>query len=166
MNKTICSVDPGSKGGIAYILAGTAKPVAYSMPETQGDILDSFRALACGSDGERIAFLEQVGGYIQGNAAPGSAMFNFGENFGFVKGVLMALGFRLEMVRPQHWQKALMLGTAGVEKGDSKSVKAKKKRDFKNRMKEHAQRLYPDVKVTLNTADALLLLEYGKQASR
>src|SRR5690242_9442364 len=129
MNKTILGCDPGSKGGIAYLIAGSAKPVAYAMPETQGDILNSLRELANGSDSERVAFLEQVGGYIQGNAAPGSAMFNFGENYGFLQGVLMALGFRLELVRPLHWQKSLMLSTAGIEKCDDRSARAKKKRD-------------------------------------
>jgi len=33
---------------------------------------------------------------------------------------------------------------------------------WKNKLKAEAQRLYPDIKVTLKTADALLILEATK----
>ena len=39
------------------------------------------------------------------------------------------------------------------------------KREWKNRLKQLAQQMFPGTKVTLNTADAILLAVYGsKQA--
>jgi hypothetical protein len=87
-----------------------------------------------------------------GKAQPGSAMFKFGDQFGFLKGVLQTLGIRLELVRPQVWQKAFGLGTASA--CASKTI-------WKNKLKAEAQRRFPHLEVTLKTADALLILEYG-----
>lgn len=92
-----------------------------------------------------------LSGYI-GKRQPGSAMFKFGRNFGFLLGALQALRVRVELIRPQRWQKGLALGTASACR--SPTV-------WKNKLKAHAQRLYPHLKVTLKTADALLLLDYA-----
>jgi hypothetical protein len=54
------------------------------------------------------------------------------------------------MVRPQKWQGFLGLGKS---EGD--------KTKWKNKLKAKAQNLFPSLDVTLSTADALLLLEYG-----
>ena len=45
------------------------------------------------------------------------------------------------------------------------SLNAKRKRDNKNLIKEMAQRLYPKLKVTLETADALMILTYAFKAA-
>ena len=58
---------------------------------------------------------------------------------------------RLELVRPQVWQRAFSLGTAS--RCASKSV-------WKNKLKAEAQRRFPDLLVTHSTADALLILEW------
>jgi len=79
-------------------------------------------------------------------------MFNFGRNHGFTLGLLSALYIRTELITPQQWQKRLFLGTS---KGMSPV-------QWKNKLKAEAQRLYPDIKVTLKTADALLILEATK----
>ena len=100
-----------------------------------------------------MAFVEEVSGYA-GTAQPGSRMFTFGRNFGFILGVLQTLGVRIELVKPSKWQKALSLGTASA--CASKTI-------WKNKLKACAQRLYPNLHVTLQTADALLILEYGRK---
>ena len=127
------------------------------------------------------AYMEEVGGFIKGNPAPGSAMFTFGRGFGQLEGFLIAIGIPFELVRPQKWQKALGIAAAQTVCGQYEGLsdeerKAEKKRiarlnaaaksDKKNRMKEMAQRLYPSVKVTLNTADALLILEWAKRQGK
>ena len=104
--------------------------------------------------GETVAFLEEVAGFV-GKQQPGSAMFKFGRSFGFIIGVLEALGVRIELVRPQKWQKPLSLGTASTCASRS---------EWKNKLKACAQRLHPSLKPTLATADALLILEYGLQS--
>ena len=86
------------------------------MPETEGDVIALIRSRSC----DRCAvYLELVGGFIGGNPAPGSAMFNFGMNFGIIKGAVQAFGMQLNLVRPQAWQKALSLGSKkDYEKGE------------------------------------------------
>ena len=81
-------------------------------------------------------------------------MFSFGEGFGFLKGCLMSLGFRVVLVRPQRWQKQLSLGS-----------KKEHGKAWKNHLKANAQRLFPNAEITLKTADALLLLEYATQTN-
>ena len=105
--KTIVAIDPGVTGGIA--VWGYGKTECHPMPETEGDRVDfikSLKAAASMEGGEVVCVLEKVGGYA-GKGQPGSAMFRFGEAFGFVKGAVQALGIRLVMVRPQIWQKRL-----------------------------------------------------------
>jgi hypothetical protein len=151
--RTIIAIDPGASGGIAYKLDNAEKTASMAMPDTEGDILETLCAIQEGSTDPKnaVAYIEQVGGFI-GKPQPGSRMFTFGRHFGYVLGVLQALNVRIELVRPQAWQKELSLG---VSNGN--------KTEWKNKLKQKAQQLYPDQKVTLSTADALLLLEYAKR---
>ena len=124
------------------------------MPETQGDLLERLREIknVAGLEGdELVCVLEEVSGFA-GKAQPGSAMFRFGEHFGFIKGVIQALEIRLVLVRPQVWQKGFGLGTASA---------CASKTEWKNKLKAEAQRRFPQLKVTLKTADALLILEWA-----
>lgn len=153
MTRTLIAVDPGKSGGIAIWPEGAHFPTAFAMPETDGDLVLELRTLKDASTAEPVAFIEQVTGFRPGRKQPGSHMFTFGENYGFIRAVLQTLGFRIELVRPQQWQRALALGTSsGLEP-----------RDWKNKLKTKAQQLYPSCKVTLKTADALLLLEYARR---
>jgi len=152
----IIAVDPGVNGGIAYWqqpLSGKPVTDAYNMPDTEADIKSLFLELA--QPGEARFVIEQVGGFTGGKGQPGSRMFTFGRNFGVLLGMAIAFGWRIELVRPQKWQAALSLGTSsGVEKNK-----------WKNKLKSEAQRLYPDLTVTLKTADALLILEYARRTA-
>jgi hypothetical protein len=154
--KTILAIDPGLSGGLAVRQFG--KTDCHAMPETLGDVFEliaSFQIAAAVEGHALVCVLEEVGGFA-GKAQPGSAMFKFGEHYGFVQGVIRSLGIRLELVRPQVWQKAFGLGTAS--RCASKTV-------WKNKLKAEAQRRYPQLKVTLKTADALLILDYALQRS-
>lgn len=90
-----------------------------------------------------IAVLEKV------HAMPGNggvSMFSFGQNFGFWRGVLQGLRIPFVMVTPQAWQKGLV----------PPKVKGP---DRKRALKQLAAERYPNLKVTLKTADALLMLK-------
>jgi hypothetical protein len=153
----IVAIDPGKSGGIA-VLQGDGKCYCIPMPETEKDVVVYIRDLVNISEscGENIVVhLEKVGGFA-GKAQPGSAMFTFGEGFGVLKGAILAFNIRLELVTPQNWQKALSLGTS---KGLTKT-------QWKNKLKARAQELYPNARVTLSTADALLILEYARNKER
>jgi crossover junction endodeoxyribonuclease RuvC len=150
--KTIVAIDPGLSGGI--VIYGRGKTECHAMPGTQGDLLALLRDVKQAADiegDELVCVLEEVSGFA-GKAQPGSAMFRFGEHFGFVKGVVQALGIRLVLVRPQVWQKGFGLGTASA---------CRSKTEWKNKLKAEAQRRFPHLNVTLKTADALLILEYA-----
>jgi len=143
----IVAVDPGSSGGFAWRTRDSV--LCAKMPETEGDILGFLKRF---NPIEYTFFIEEVGGYI-GKAQPGSAMFTFGRTTGFTIGAIMALGFRLETVRPQTWQKRLGVGTSRT---------CASKTEWKNKLKAVAQRKFPSANVTLATSDALLILDYAE----
>ena len=128
------------------------------MPDTQGDLLSLLRDIKTAADVEghgALCVLEEVNGFA-GKAQPGSAMFRFGEHFGFIKGVVQTLGLKLVLVRPQTWQKGFGLGTAS---------RCASKTEWKNKLKAEAQRRFPHLRVTLKTSDALLILEYARNST-
>jgi hypothetical protein len=140
---TITAIDPGKNGALATWDDETGRILAHPMPDTEGDILDLLECLA-----PAVIYLEQVGGFI-GRPQPGSAMFNFGRNYGFLLGACAGLKIPVYLVTPQKWQKGLGLPGSG---GDPKG--------HKNRLKAEAQRRYG--KATLKTCDALLILEWAR----
>ena len=145
---TIIAIDPGAKGGLAVRFYGATN--AFALPETDGDRLELLRDLKASADVEGeavVVVLEKVSGFV-GKRQPGSAMFNFGQGYGFLVGCVMALQMRLVLVTPQVWQKFFQLGK-GSECA-SQSV-------WKNKLKAEAQRRNPTLKVTHATADALLI---------
>jgi hypothetical protein len=175
----ILAIDPGASGGLALLTPDGV--TTHPMPDTPMDCCQIIQTAKALSDmhGQAIhCYLEQVGGFVQGNPAPGSAMFNFGRNFGQIEGFLYALEIPFDLVTPQKWQKGVGLtfppshkgvyqGLTGDEaKAEKKRVtklNSDRKRDNKNKIKEMAQRLFPSLKVTLRTADALMILQYGRQ---
>lgn len=167
----VLAIDPGASGGMAWHDTATRKTTCRPMPDTEGDILSCLSELAALSGDEPTCYLEEVGGFT-GAPTPGSAMFNFGEGYGFIRGVLMALRYRVEMVRPQKWQAAMGIGNASSLRPEGfkdmsperqKAAKAAAKTEWKRKLKSHAERLYPNQKVTLKTCDALLILDYGME---
>lgn len=141
--KTLIAIDPGASGGIAIAHNGHVE--AYPMPDDAA-LLETLAPMS--RESTTVCYMELVGGFIKGNPAPGSAMFNFGNSYGYIRGLLAALRIKLVLVRPQMWQK----GIPGMNQ-----EKAARKRA----LKEHAARLFPNLKVTLSTADALCILNYA-----
>lgn len=139
----ILAVDPGKNGGLAYL--HHEQKFCIAMPETEGDVVDFIQSLTAASI-ERVCYIEKVGGYCGNERSMGSAMFGFGHGRGVIIGALMAFGWRIIEPTPQQWQKWLQIGKCGGDKG---------------KLKAEAQRRYPDQKVTLKTADALLILDYA-----
>lgn len=173
--KILVAVDPGKSGGIAVAL-GSFSVSVYPMPDTEGGVLNLLQAIADESGAEPLrAVVEEVGGYL-GESQPASRAFEFGRGFGFLLGVLQALGARVELVRPQAWQKALGLGSSGRTKPrhgasdeEKKSVRqfnARAKAEWKKKLKQKAEQLYPGLDVTLKTCDSLLLLEFAKRTDQ
>ncbi len=150
--KTIIAIDPGKTGGIAFQHAGQP-PCALPMPTREDEIVDLLHRL-CADPGQTLALVELVGGYIAGRPAPGSAMFSFGNSYGFVKGLVMSLRVPLELVRPQRWQKTLALGNSRSHGSPAA---------WKKHLASVAGRLFPGIRVTRQIADALLILEFARR---
>ena len=146
---TYLSLDPGEKGGIA-VLDGNEMHT-YKMPTTYPDIFIVLKGLQEDFNITR-AVLEKVGQGMPGQSSKATA--TFARHCGHLEMALYALGIPTEEVTPQKWQKAYS-NSIGTAKGLTKT-------EWKNKLKGLAQRLYPTEKVTLNTADAILLAHYGK----
>jgi hypothetical protein len=148
----VLAIDPGASGGLAWKNPDGSLQ-CRKMPDTEGGLLSLLQEIqGCVTEHqEKVCCIEEVGGFI-GKAQPGSAMFKFGFNAGLVRGMLMALGWRVELVRPATWQARLGLGKANT---------CSSKAEWKRKLKGEAERRFPGVSgVTLATADALLILDY------
>jgi hypothetical protein len=106
--------------------------------------------------GDFEVWIEHVGGFA-GAAHPGAYMFTFGEGYGFLRGLLRGLGCVPRVVAPCRWQRPLGLGRAKDFPSD---------RAWKNALKAEAQRRFPHLRVTLKTADALLILDFASRQGR
>ena len=142
-------VDPGKNGGIAKINTDTGfvKTVTFSeeslISELEGYFMFDKSPLRC--------VLEKV------NAMPGQgvvSMFNFGQNYGFIQGVLKAYKIPYELVTPQKWKKEFSCTSD------------------KNTSIEVCKRLFPNVNLKATDrckkdhdgmAEALLLACYAKR---
>ena len=143
--RRILAIDPGASGGIAHFANG--RVIVEPMPATYGDIRDVMINWLAQSD---VVYLEKVGGYVGGKGAPGSAMFNFGYNVGYLHGLIASMNIRMIEVPPQRWQKTIGAG-----------VKATYGTKWKAHLKQLAQQRQPGILITLKTADAVLLLEHA-----
>ena len=154
--KMYLGIDPGSAGGFAAVTEnGDCLLWPAAEFPTERDLWEWFQCRRPSLIAEVTAVIEKVGGYMPGSAGNiGSAMFKFGQNFGMLRAFLCAAGIPYEEVTPAAWQKALGIPTR--KKTETKSQQ-------KNKLKAAAQRLFPQEKVTLATADALLLAEFCRR---
>lgn len=139
-------IDPGKSGAMAVISEKLHKQLVIPFDEQK--YIAKMR-ICIGLDC-RVC-LEHVG------AMPGqgvTSMFNFGQNFGYIKGLLEAFQIPYELVRPQKWKKEF-----GIT-GD------------KNSSVEVCKRLFPGVSLRRTErcrkdddgmAEALLMAEYARR---
>lgn len=143
----VCGIDPGQSGGIAILTLAGEIVGAWPMPETEAEVCEIMAEF-----GPRclVAALERVTP-MRGQGL--GSTWSFGQNYGFLRGVLAALQIRREFVRPQVWQPALGI----AKRGD------KTQTEHKNATKSKAQELFPKQKITHAIADALLIAEWARR---
>ncbi|MBR1449543.1 MAG: hypothetical protein IJ588_12460 [Prevotella sp.] len=146
--RKIIGIDPGSAGGIAVVDDSGRVVEVAKMPDTPQDILAFLEGYAHGSS---VAYLENVGHGMPGQSSKATA--TFARHCGHLEMALLALRIPTNTVTPQKWEKSYQLGKSS-DYGKSA---------WKNRLKAKAQQLFPDIKVTLANADALLIAEYGRK---
>ena len=132
------------------------------MPETEKAIADYLWSLYAEAQEEKIeivCYLEHIQpmpiikrqktptGEIREEVNPGlNQIGNFMKHYGFIRGCLVTIGIPVEDVRPQKWMKILDCRTRGN----------------KNISKKKAQQLFPMLRITHGTADALCIAEAGR----
>lgn len=139
-------IDPGKDGAMAVIMPGGVAVFPFDAGGYR-NALDGLR----GFRENCRCCLERVG------AMPGqgvTSMFRFGENFGFIQGLLTAYGISYELVTPQKWKKEFQIT------GD------------KNSSVDVCKRLFPGVSLRRTDrcrkdhdgmAEALLMAEYARR---
>ena len=147
---TYIAIDPGVNGGIAW--QGSALPSCMGMPDSDTETAEEIGLLYSMRPGVKC-IIEDVPKFV-GRKLPGSGMFVLGFNCGLVRGIAVSLRMPVILVRPHDWQKHFRLGPKSETSGTT---------EWKNKLKAEAQRRYPHLKVTLKTADALLLLAYAQE---
>lgn len=142
-------IDPGKSGALAVLYDDWGDNVVVrivSFDDTE--YTSTLRDLS----GQRVkACLEHVG------PMPGqgvTSMFNFGQNFGYIKGLLEALQIPYELVRPQKWKKEF-----GIT-GDKNSSIEVCKRLFPFAQLRRTDRCRKDDD---GKAEALLMAEYARR---
>jgi hypothetical protein len=144
--KGIIAFDPGKAGGAAIMHRGASPcPIELSSFQTESGYLSLIDGLDRGS---YEVVIEDVPAFVS-SATSNASSFKLGYNFGFIVGMSRALGFATHLLRPQTWQK----GLAGLK---PKMGYTERKR----MLKDNAIRLYPSLKITNATADALLIADY------
>lgn len=149
----VFGIDPGASGGIAKYKE--CRTESWKMPKNFDDLCDFFDYQKSICERPLIA-LEKVQLW-QGDEKDKSGK-NVGRQFRIQKmlnhyaelrSAIRSRGFEFIEVAPVTWQSYLKIRI----KDEERSVR-------KNRFKDIAGELYPSQKVTLNTADALLLVEF------
>lgn len=156
----VIGVDPGSNGGIAIFIPGQNPKVA-KMPKDITELRDFFEYYK--ENYHPIVFLEKLSVrpddvVVQGDKAAMGKMYRIQKlmaNFEHLKALAETAGIPYVMVHPMTWQTKLSLRTRGQHE---------EKADRKRRYAQCAAKQYPQIKVALWNADALLIMHFGRWA--
>lgn len=167
-------IDPGASGGIAVICG--EELITSAVPKDEDELLSLMLSLqdmrwtvdsATGKQffrsGGVLGAIEQVTGWIGWKKSktgevethggqPSSAMFKFGQSYGTLRMAAIAAGVQLQSVVPTTWQKEFGLKKRGMARTAWKGL-----------LKSKAMELFPNQKITLDVADAVLIAEFCRR---
>jgi hypothetical protein len=112
----------------------------------------TYAELQAATFGDYTVIIEDVPKYV-GRMIPSSATATLHFGFGYLCGHFEARLMRVIKVRPQEWQKTIGIGIKGKMSSS----------EWKRKLRDEAQRRHPALKATLQTADAILLLDHAIQ---
>lgn len=139
-------VDPGSKGGFAVSHDGLNICDAFSCSITELDNyitqLQDFLQL------DQVKVIIELVPKYTGRNIPSSSAFVLGRSYGLLEGVARGMKIPVVDLDPKTWQRPIP--------GLAKTTGASRKRALRN----YANKLYPHLKPTLATADAILILNH------
>ena len=150
--KIFIGIDPGKNGGVAVIneITNHEPVISFRCPKTPKEMALSLMAtipVDVSFDNVRV-LIEHV------HAMPSNgvvSMFSFGQNLGHWEGILGAFEFTPEYAGPRTW----------MQHYDCKPRMDKK--DRKRYLRGLAEELFPNIKMTFNVSDALLIANYNKE---
>lgn len=104
MVQVIVGIDPGKTGGVAMLIGGIPKYV-FPMPHITGfaDWMEQWNP--------SHVFLEKAQAFPKQGV---SSVFNYGDHFGQLQGVLVSLKLKYTLVVPSMWMKKMHMGTRGA----------------------------------------------------
>ena len=138
----ILTIDPGASGGLALWDSYDKTIALYKMPDGMTEQVALIEELGKGAK----AYIEKVGTYVPGNSA--TAAVKFARHCGHLEAALYCFGIPSAQVAPGVWMKVL-------------GRLPKKKSERKSAIKERLQRMYPYLKLTLSTSDALGMMRWA-----
>jgi hypothetical protein len=147
--KGYIGIDPSAIGGttggaIVFIKGGVIVKSIKLNSSTETDIKNEITQVL-EQHPNWLAAIEKVHSMPKQGVA---SSFKFGQGYGFLRGLLIGLAVPFIEVSPQKWQKFY-----SIPKTDSKTK-------HKNLLKQAAQQRFPKEKITLITADAILIANY------
>lgn len=150
-NYITLGIDPGSSTGAVAIIKDGVLSIHGINGKTEHQLEDVFAEVKfdVGLDTKLFAVIEKV------SAMPGqgvSSMFKFGMNYGFLRACLVANHISFRDFIPRLWQKHYSMS----------KKKAETKKGWKIRLQGVAENLYPEDKIPLYAADAVLLAHFAK----
>ena len=142
----VIGIDPGKGGGVG-VLRGKNITLRSTPIEPIGmaNIIHSAQNTSYIENEKLKVYIENVHAFPTDGR---SSAFKFGMNYGMWLGILGSLKIEPVKVVPMVWMK-------------SYSPLSKIKKERKNELKNIAQELFPDVRVTLKTSDAALIAFWG-----
>ena len=152
MMKVSIGIDPGKDGCLA-VLGYRDAPILVPFSETEyADWLRRLALVVRNDAGGRVSCVVEHVGAMPGQGV--TSCFSFGQNFGFILGLLAAFCHPYELVRPQKWKREF-----GCTSDKNTSI-------------EVAKRLFPGVDLRRTErctkdhdgkAESLLLAEYCRR---
>lgn len=153
------AIDPGASGGIAVHYSATDAILLFKMPETPRDIFDFMDGLYAIHAPSICAVVESIQSGVFGAKSDKEVRMKMGmtaklqKSYNHIEAFLIALGIPFESVPAKKWQ---------AHYGAMPKEYAKRKRHIKDLM----QRKHPNIKVILDTADALGILNYQLERNK
>jgi hypothetical protein len=155
-------IDPGKKGGLVAIQQETTPDVRFNtMPATEVEIWRWFEPYSSPpirkikeSNGS-FAIIEKIVPAFKGTGKAQMAKL-FGSYMA-LRMALTAAGIKFQEVGASEMHRFL---------GIRARKKTEKKTDWKNRLKSESEKRFPNLKITHNTADALLIAYYCRERVR
>lgn len=159
MENVYIGIDPGVKGAMAVIMG--RKTGTVPLPDTELDMLDMMVNLRINGKiikGDRGYFccIEQQTPrptFFKGTSSVLPSTVKLFGNYVRWRMAIIAAGIPFVEVSPVKWLRHFNL----------KRLKNEEPNRWKNRLKGKAQQFYPNIKVTMANADALLIATYAKQ---